>query len=206
MYTRFKICGITRSEDAQQAAYLGADAIGLVFYPPSPRFVSVEQAKLIVRDLPPFVSKVALFVDAAPDEIHHIIAHVPIDYLQFHGEESPLFCAQFKLPFLKVLRMRPDLDVIDYAARYSEAAALLLDTYQRGVPGGTGQTFDWTDVPSTLNKPLLLAGGLTAANVADAIRTIRPYAVDVSGGVESSPGIKDADKMAAFIQAVRSVG
>jgi len=205
MRTRIKICGVTRHEDAQQAAYLGADAIGLVFYPHSPRLVTVEQACAIVRDLPPFVSRVALFVDAAPEEIHYVLERVPIDYLQFHGKEPPQFCAQFKQPFLKVLRMRSGLDVIDYAADYSEAAALLLDTFQDGVPGGTGQTFDWTDVPGTLQKPLLLAGGLTAANVADAIRTVRPYAVDVSGGVEASPGIKDAGKMAAFIQAVRSV-
>jgi len=202
---RIKICGITRPEDGRRAALLGADAIGLVFYGPSPRCVEVAQAAAICRALPPFVSKVGLFVDAAEDEIRHVLDRVSLDCLQFHGNEAPEFCARFAKPFLKVLRMRERLDVIDYAARYPGAAGLLLDAYRKGVPGGTGETFDWAHIPADLPLPLVLAGGLTPANVAGAVKTVRPWAVDVSGGVESSPGVKDAGKMAAFIRAARSV-
>lgn len=203
---RVKICGITRPGDGRRAAELGADAIGLVFYAPSPRHVTVEQATAIVRALPPFVSKVGLFVDAPEAEIRHVLEQVPLDYLQFHGDESPPFCTRFARPFLKVLRMRAGLDVIDYAARYPGAAGLLLDAYRKGVPGGTGETFDWAYIPSGLPLPLILAGGLTPANVAAAVATVRPWAVDVSGGVESSPGIKDEAKMAAFIRAAKAAG
>ncbi len=202
--TRVKICGITRVEDGRRAAELGADAIGLVFYAPSPRHVAVERAAAIAAALPPFVSKVGLFVDAEEAEIRHVLARVPLDYLQFHGDEPPEFCARFGRPFLKALRMREGCDVIDYAARYPAAAGLLLDAYREGVPGGTGETFDWARIPRGLPLPLVLAGGLTPGNVAGAVRAARPWAVDVSGGVEASPGVKDAGKMAAFIRAAKA--
>ncbi|HHH35214.1 MAG TPA: phosphoribosylanthranilate isomerase [Gammaproteobacteria bacterium] len=201
---RVKICGITRVEDGRRAAELGADAIGLVFYAHSPRHVSVEQAAAIAAALPPFVSKVGLFVDAEEAEIRHVLARVPLDYLQFHGDEPPEFCTRFARPFLKVLRMRAGRDVIDYAARYPAATGLLLDAYRQGVPGGTGETFDWARIPRDLPLPLVLAGGLTPDNVAAAVREVQPWAVDVSGGVEASPGVKDAGKMAAFIRAAKA--
>jgi len=203
--TRIKICGITRPADALQAALLGADAIGLVFYRRSPRWVRPEQAVAIVDALPPFVSVVALFVDAGQEEIERILSVVRVDYLQFHGDESPLACRLYQRPYIKALRMRPGLDVAACDARYDDAAALLLDSYSPGLPGGTGESFDWSAVPQTLSRPLILAGGLHAANVAEAVAAVRPYAVDVSGGVESGKGIKDAAKMADFIRQVWAV-
>ncbi len=202
---RIKICGITRPEDGLTAARLGADAIGLVFYPPSPRFVEPEQARAIVRALPPFVTAVALFVDAGEARIRAVLDQVPVSLLQFHGEEAPEDCRRYGLPYVKAVRMAPDVDVAACAAYYEDAAGLLLDSYQLGVPGGTGRSFDWARVPAAVDKPLILAGGLTADNVAEAVATVRPYAVDVSGGVESRKGIKDAAKMTDFITRVRSV-
>lgn len=201
MTTRVKICGITRRQDAEFAIELGADALGLVFYPASPRAVTVEQAKEIVEVLPPFVSIVALFVDAEPEQVNECIAALPIDILQFHGDESPEYCEQFNLPYLKAIRMHDEVNLLMLATSYSSASALLLDSYQPGVPGGTGQTFDWSMI-NKIDKAIILAGGLTAENVAMAIKQVKPYAVDVSGGVEQAAGIKDQQKVRAFMQEV----
>jgi tryptophan synthase beta chain len=202
--TRVKICGITRPQDALLAAKLGADAIGLVFYQKSPRAVTVKQAQAIIQALPAFVTVVGLFVNAEPTFVHGILAQVPIDLLQFHGEESPDECQQFGKPYIKALRMRPGVDVQAFAKLYAnaDAKALLLDTYVQGVKGGTGMVFDWQQVPAHLSKPIIMAGGLTPDNVSQVITTLHPYAVDVSGGVESAKGIKDADKMSAFMRGV----
>lgn len=201
--TLVKICGITSSADARAACEAGADALGLVFYAPSSRCVTLEQARQIVAAVPPFVAIVALFVDETAATIQRILECVPIDCIQFHGNETPVFCGQFQRPYLKAVRMRPGVDIGDMASRYSSARGLLLDSWQPGVPGGTGQTFDWTAIPGALPRPLVLAGGLDEHNVATAIASVRPAAVDVSGGVESAPGIKDTGKMRRFIAAVR---
>jgi phosphoribosylanthranilate isomerase len=205
MRTRVKICGITRPEDGIEAARLGADAIGLVFYAPSPRAVGVAQAQAVCAALPPFVSVVGLFVDAPAAEVLEVLQAVPLDVLQFHGEEAPAYCAAFGRPYLKALRMRDGLDVAAEARRYADAQGLLLDTYVPGAAGGTGQSFDWQRVPQNLEKPIILAGGLTPDNVAEAITIARPYGVDVSGGVEQAKGIKSVAKMAAFMRGVESV-
>ncbi len=201
---RSKICGITRVEDALVAAEAGADAIGLVFYARSPRAVSVQQARAIIAALPPFVTTVGLFVNASRCEINELLEAVPLDMLQFHGDESPADCEGYHRPWFKALRVGNGEDIAAQVARYPNASAILLDTFVAGVPGGTGERFDWSLIPPALSKPLILAGGLTADNVQQAIAQVRPYAVDVSGGVEASKGIKDADKVATFIQRVRS--
>ncbi|TSA49891.1 MAG: phosphoribosylanthranilate isomerase [Nitrosomonadales bacterium] len=203
MRTRTKICGITRLEDMQAAVACGADAIGLVFHAKSPRHVTVEQAAMIAAGLPPFVSAVGLFVDAAADDVRAVLRETRLDLLQFHGDESPAYCRQFGVPYLKAVRVRPGLNLIQYAAQFDDAAGLLLDAFQEGMAGGTGQTFDWGLIPRGLLQPVILAGGLNAGNVAAAIHQVRPYAVDVSGGVEREKGIKDADKIAAFMRGVR---
>ncbi len=201
MRTRVKICGLTRPGDAQAAAIAGADAIGLVFYPPSPRFVTIERA-LEVRDaLPIFVQIVALFVNPARKEVEEVIARVRPSLLQFHGEETPTFCKAFGVPWIKACRMKPGVDLLEYFRAYGGAAGWLADAYVEGY-GGAGQTFDWSLVPSKRDKPLVLSGGLTSSNVGEAIRAVRPWAVDVSSGVESDKGIKDAAKIEAFIQEV----
>ncbi len=205
MRTRVKICGITRTEDALAAARLGVDAIGLVFYAPSPRAVSVAQAAEVVRELPPFVTRVGLFVNAEREAIAAAIEAAQLDLLQFHGDESPADCLGHGRPWIKALRMAPEMDVAAEMDRYREAQGILLDAWRPGVPGGTGETFDWRRIPAQRPRPLILAGGLAPENVADAIRTVRPWAVDVSGGVERAKGIKDADRMAAFIREVMSV-
>ncbi|MBU1330381.1 MAG: phosphoribosylanthranilate isomerase [Gammaproteobacteria bacterium] len=201
---RSKICGITRIEDALAAAQAGADAIGLVFYAKSPRAVTVAQAQAIIAALPPFVTTVGLFVDATHRELSDILAAVPLDLLQFHGDESAEFCGRYGRPYLKALRVKPGDDVAAAMAHYPDAAGILLDTYVAGVPGGTGEAFDWSLVPRDSARPIILAGGLDAASVAAAIAQVRPYGVDVSGGVELSKGIKDAEKIRAFVRAVRS--
>ncbi|MCB2427345.1 phosphoribosylanthranilate isomerase [Methylophaga pinxianii] len=201
MRTRVKICGITRRQDAEFAVKSGADAIGLVFYEPSPRAVTVSQAMAITAQLPPFVSTVGLFVNASVETVRHILEQVPLSLLQFHGDESADFCTQFNVPFIKAIRMQSAADLIQAAEDFSEASALLLDSYQQGVPGGTGQTFDWSMI-TAVNKPLILAGGLTTENVAEAIRQVSPYAVDVSGGVEESKGLKSNNKISAFMREV----
>ncbi len=200
---RVKICGITRLEDALAAAEAGADAIGLVFYPPSPRAVDIEKASSIVAALPPFVTTVGLFVDAAPEAVRAVLASVPLDLLQFHGDETDEYCRQFSRPYLKALRVQPSDDLNALAARWPGASGILLDSYQRGVPGGTGEVFDWSLIPAQRNWQLILAGGLDTANVADAVARCRPWAVDVSGGVEQSKGIKDASRITSFIREVK---
>lgn len=199
---RSKICGITRVEDALAAVEAGADAIGLVFYGKSPRAVSVEQAAAILRALPPFATSVGLFVDMPRDELQQLLQHLPLDLLQFHGDESPADCEGHGRPYIKALRVRPGEDVSAVMAPYTGARGILLDTFVEGVPGGTGASFDWSLVPERAAKPIILAGGLDEGNVVAAIRQVRPYAVDVSGGVEASKGIKDADKIRAFVRAV----
>ncbi|RJG13791.1 phosphoribosylanthranilate isomerase [Pseudomonas cavernicola] len=199
---RSKICGITRIEDALVAAEAGADAIGLVFYAKSPRAVSVQQARAIIAALPPFVTTVGLFVNASRCDLNEILDAVPLDLLQFHGDETPADCAGYHRPYIKALRVKPGDDIAAQAAQYSQASGILLDTYVAGVPGGTGESFDWSLVPHALSKPIILAGGLCAENVRAAIQQVRPYAVDVSGGVEASKGIKDAEKIRAFIREV----
>lgn len=202
MRTRVKICGITRPQDALAAAQAGADAIGLVFYPASPRAVEIDQAGEIVEALPPFVTTVGLFVDAGEAEIRRILEVIPLDLLQFHGDETPDACRRYGRPYLKALRMREQADVIATAKHYHDAAGLLLDTYKAGQPGGTGERFDWRRIPATLPKPIVLAGGLTPENVAEAVLMARPYGVDVSGGVEAQKGIKDVYKIQSFIAEV----
>jgi phosphoribosylanthranilate isomerase len=200
---RSKICGITRIEDALAAVEAGADAIGLVFYAKSPRAVSAVQAREIVAALPPFVTSVGLFVNASRCEINEILEVVPLDLLQFHGDESPADCEGYHRPWIKALRVRPGDDLAAACARYRRARGILLDTFVAGVPGGTGEAFDWSLVPERLGMPIILAGGLSAGNVAEAIAQVRPYAVDVSGGVEVAKGIKDPARIEAFIAAVR---
>ena len=201
---RSKICGITRVEDALVAAEAGADAIGLVFYPQSPRVVTIQQARAIIAALPPFVTTVGLFVNASRCELNEILDAVPLDLLQFHGDESPSDCEGFHRPFIKALRVKPGDDIAAAVACYGKASGILLDTYVPGVPGGTGEAFDWSLVPAGLSRPVILAGGLTAGNVGAAIAQVRPYAVDVSGGVESSRGVKDPERIRAFVAAVRN--
>jgi phosphoribosylanthranilate isomerase len=202
MRTRIKICGITRRADARAAAEAGADAVGLVFYPPSPRYLSIERAVEIRDALPPFVQAVALFVNADAAQVAQVLGRVRPALLQFHGEETPQFCAQFGMPYVKACRVRPGVDALEYLRPYSRAAAWLFDSY---VPeyGGVGESFDWSLVPAA-ERPVILSGGLSAANVAAAIRRVRPWGVDVSSGVESAKGVKDAAKIAAFIAEVRN--
>lgn len=203
MRTRIKICGITRRQDAADAVRSGADAIGLVFYKPSPRAVSAQQAADLVTTLPPFVSVVGLFVNAHRSEIEQVLATTRIDLLQFHGDETPEECGGFHKPFIKAIRMREGIDLYQERRRYGNASGLLLDTYHKGTPGGTGDSFDWNRIPAAITDSIVLAGGLTPDNVERAIRTVRPYAVDVSGGVERDKGIKDGAKIAAFIRGVK---
>jgi len=204
--TRVKICGITRVEDAISAVQAGADAIGLVFYAQSPRFVTIEQAQKIVAAIPPFISAVGLFVNAPQAEIETVLSQVKLDILQFHGDELPQdcnqVCEQIKMPYYKAIRVKADTNLVQYAVEFSSAKALLLDAHSESAFGGTGQTFDWNLIPKSLTKPVILAGGLTAENVEKAIQQVRPYAVDVSGGVELTKGIKDVAKIAAFMQGV----
>ena len=204
MRTRIKICGFTRPDDAREAAALGVDAIGLVFYPPSPRAVDIAQAQAVIAALPPFVSSVGLFVDESTEQVQAVLDQVPLDMLQFHGDESPEFCAGFGRPWLKAIRMREGVDLHEQAERYHAAAGLLLDAYRPGMPGGTGESFAWSRIPQGLNVPIVLAGGLTPHNVAEAITTAQPFAVDLSGGVEAGKGIKDAAMMAELVAAVQS--
>ena len=204
MRTRIKICGITSVEDTLAAARLGADAIGLVFYPPSPRYVEVEQAAEIAAALPPFVTTVALFVNADEQTIADVVSRVRIDLIQFHGNECKDYCGLHQRPYIKAVRMSDDVDLDKQLNDFSQARGLLLDTYKAGVPGGTGEQFNWDRVPAHVADKIILAGGLTPENVKDAVAQVHPYAVDVSGGVESVPGKKDTEKMARFIEAVRS--
>jgi phosphoribosylanthranilate isomerase len=203
--TRVKICGITRVEDGLAASAAGADAVGLNFYAPSPRAVDIEQAVTIRRALPPFLTVVGLFVNADEATVAHTVERVQLDVLQFHGEETAALCERFGRPYMKAVHVKERVDVRDAAVRYASARALVLDTHDDELWGGSGRTFDWELVPADIGLPLVLAGGLTPANVADAIVRLRPYGVDVSGGVEQSPGIKDAAKISRFIQEVNRV-
>lgn len=202
---RVKICGITSLDDAHAAVAAGADAIGLVFYNKSPRHVSVEQARVIALAVGPFVTVVGLFVNAAPEEINRILQQVPLHVLQFHGDEDLDYCEQFARPYMKALRMKPGLDVEAQIAAYPTASGILLDAYRPGVPGGTGETFDWARVPTACKSPLILAGGLEPGNVKQAVEATQPYAVDVSGGVELAPGKKDSEKVVAFVQNAKAL-
>ena len=212
MRTRVKICGITRVEDGVAAAEAGADAIGLIFWPGSPRCVGFEQARAIVDALPVFVSVVGLFVDPQAEAVRAALAVVPLDLLQFHGDEAPALCASFARPYIKAVPVRPEVDLLQYAARFPAAHGLLFDAFQPGgLPGGTGTTFDWNEVPGGLTRPLILSGGLTPQNVGAAVRVVRPWAVDVSSGVEvtgndgkQNKGVKSPPKIAAFIREVRN--
>jgi phosphoribosylanthranilate isomerase len=199
---RVKICGITRLEDALSVVDNGADAIGLVFYPPSPRNVTIDQAAEIANHIPAFVSVVGLFVNAQPNFVRSVIVAVKLDLLQFHGDETPEECASYGLPFIKAIRVKTDTNLVQCAKDFYASKALLLDTFTDGAVGGTGHVFDWRLIPPVLSKPVILAGGLNQKNVAQAIEQVKPYAVDISGGVEISKGIKDAAKIAAFMQQV----
>jgi len=203
---RIKICGITRSEDALHAAAAGADAIGLVFHAASPRAVTPEVAVAIARVVPPFVSRTGLFVDAEPAFVRSVLECVPLDLLQFHGREPAAYCRTFGRPYLKAVPMANGADLATLERDYADAAALLLDAHAPGGAGGTGRTFDWGLVPAARRLPVILAGGLTPDNVVEAIRRVRPWAVDVSGGVEVRKGVKDPARVAAFIDAVRRAG
>jgi phosphoribosylanthranilate isomerase len=204
MATAVKICGITRVDDGLVAAHAGAHAVGLIFYAGSSRLVSHDTARRVVDALPAFVTPVALFVDASTAEVKRVIGEVGPQLLQFHGDETPEFCESFGVPYIKAARVRPGVDLLQYARRYPSAKGLLLDAFVHGSQGGTGSTFDWALIPDQLPLPLILAGGLHQDNVADAIRRIRPWAVDVSSGVEAAKGIKDAAKIAAFIRGARN--
>ncbi|WP_414728541.1 phosphoribosylanthranilate isomerase [Zhongshania aliphaticivorans] len=200
--TRVKICGITRAEDAAAAIRAGADALGFVFYAKSPRSVSAAQAAELMAGLPVFVSKVGLFVNADAEEVRQVLAVCELDLLQFHGDETPAYCASFAKPYMKAIRMRDGVDVAEAMQAYASASAILLDSYKPGVPGGTGESFDWARFPTNSERPLLLAGGLRPDNAGAAIASCKPYALDVSGGVESAPGIKCGHAMTRFIEAV----
>lgn len=201
--TRIKICGLTRPQDVRAAVEHGADAVGFVFYPPSPRYVAPELAAELVRELPPFVTAVGLFVNESPQQIARVLDAVPLQLLQFHGDETPDECTRFRLPWIKVARMRPGFDLIEYAARFGGARGLLLDAHVEGY-GGKGQCFDWSLIPQNLPQPVILSGGLDASNVGQAIERVRPWGVDVSSGVESAKGIKDARRIAEFVDGVRN--
>ncbi|SDN89564.1 phosphoribosylanthranilate isomerase [Vreelandella arcis] len=198
--TRVKFCGFTREDDVARAVALGVDALGFVMWPKSSRSVSVEQLAPLASSVPAFVSRVGLFVDPSVEAVEQCLPH--LDLLQFHGDESPEFCAAFGRPWIKALRMRETINLSEEAERYGQAQALLLDAYRPGTPGGTGEAFDWSRIPATLAKPVILAGGLTPENVAQAVHQVMPYAVDVSGGIEASRGCKDARKMALFMRQV----
>ena len=200
--TQVKICGITRIEDGETAAQLGADAIGLMFYPASPRAVEVNHAAAIAAAVPPFTKVVGVFVNASRATIRAVLETVRLDLLQFHGDETPSDCEQYRFPYIKALAMKPGVDAVTEARRFCSAAGILMDAWHRELHGGSGKSFEWSLVPDNLDLPIILAGGLDATNVAKAIRQVRPYAVDVSGGVEASKGIKDKTKMAAFIEEV----
>ena len=205
MHTRIKICGIRHLDDALIAVKFGADAIGLIFVEKSPRYASFTDARVIAESMPPFVTVVGLFMDATAETVREALKVVPLNLLQFHGGETAEFCEQFDMPYIKVLRMRENVNVVAFAQEYPNAAGILLDTYSKQ-GGGSGQTFDWSLIPEDMPLPLILAGGLTPENVASAVETVKPYAVDVSSGVESEPAVKDHKKIEQFIKEVQRVG
>lgn len=203
MRTRVKVCGMTREDDIQAAAACGADAIGFVFYPPSPRYLDVERARTLRATVPAFVSTVALFVNAEPAAVARVVDAVRPDLLQFHGEESPAYCRSFGVPYIKACRVRAGVDLLEYLRSFPDAAGWMADAWVDAY-GGTGTTFDWSMVPEQRERPLILSGGLHAQNVREAVRSVRPWAVDVSSGVEAAKGVKDGARIAAFISEVRN--
>ncbi|MGB1150295.1 MAG: phosphoribosylanthranilate isomerase [Candidatus Pseudothioglobus sp.] len=202
--TKVKICGFTEAENARQAAIAGVDAIGLVFYDKSPRNVDILRAQEIIEALPPFVNRVGLFVNANPSFVDEVLCEVPLDTLQFHGDESLLDCSQYQMPFIKSLRVKPETNVLQVADEFSSASAILLDSFNPSAYGGTGEAFDWSLACVDISLPIILAGGLNETNVSVAISQVKPYAVDASSGVESAPGVKDIDKIVAFIRNTNS--
>ncbi len=202
-HTQIKICGFTSAEQARAAAQFGIDSIGLVFYPPSARFVTPESAREIAGSLPPFLSVTALFLDAQREEVQAVLDTVPVNLLQFHGAESASFCESFDRPYIKSVAMGSIADVEHYCAQFASARGFLLDSNRMGAAGGSGHIFDWSLIPSALPAPVILAGGIDADNVGQAISVVRPGAVDISSGVEASRGIKDPAKMKRFVEAVR---
>ena len=202
--TKVKICGFTEAENARQAAIAGVDAIGLVFYDKSPRNVDILRAQEIIEALPPFVNRVGLFVNANPSFVDEVLCEVSLDTLQFHGDESPLDCSQYQMPFIKSLRVKPETNVFQVADEFSSASAILLDSFNPLAYGGTGEAFDWSLACVDISLPIILAGGLNETNVSVAISQVKPYAVDASSGVESAPGVKDIDKIVAFIRNTNS--
>ena len=203
--TRIKICGITREEDLAAAVAAGADALGFVFYAPSPRYVTPQLAAQLLARVPAFVTKVGLFVNEPAQTVRAVLAGLPLDLLQFHGDEDAAYCAQFGRPWIKAARVKPGFDLLKYAAAFAEApgiSGLLLDAHVEGYGGG-GKTFDWSLIPRSLPLPVILSGGLHPGNVVEAVRAVRPWAVDVSSGVEAARGIKDAQKITEFIAGVR---
>ena len=202
--TKVKICGFTEAENARQAAIAGVDAIGLVFYDKSPRNIDILRAQEIIEALPPFVNRVGLFVNANPSFVDEVLCEVPLDTLQFHGDESLLDCSQYQMPFIKSLRVKPETNVLQVADEFSSASAILLDSFNPSAYGGTGEAFDWSLACVDISLPIILAGGLNETNVSVAISQVKPYAVDASSGVESAPGVKDIDKIVAFIRNTNS--
>ena len=198
--TKVKICGFTEAENAREAAIAGVDAVGLVFYDKSPRNVDILRAQEIIEALPPFVNRVGLFVNANPSFVDEVLCEVSLDTLQFHGDESPLDCSQYQMPFIKSLRVKPETNVFQVADEFSSASAILLDSFNPSAYGGTGEAFDWSLACVDISLPIILAGGLNETNVSVAISQVKPYAVDASSGVESAPGVKDIDKIVAFIR------
>tara|TARA_Y100001936_G_scaffold253640_1_gene319676 strand:+ start:11357 stop:11983 length:627 start_codon:yes stop_codon:yes gene_type:complete len=204
MLIRVKVCGITRLEDALMAVRYGANAIGFIFWNKSDRFIEPNVARKIIKALPPFVCAVGVYVDASSEWVEETIDIAGLNLMQFHGNEAPTFCRQFSLPYIKAVRVNPGIDLLQYASQYSDSSGLLLDSYIEGIPGGSGCTFKWDLVPKNLPLPLILSGGLNPKNVCVAIKEVKPWAVDVSSGVELTRGIKDADKVAAFMKGVRN--
>ena len=202
--TKVKICGFTEAENAREAAIAGVDAVGLVFYDKSPRNVDIFRAQEIIEGLPPFVNRVGLFVNANPSFVDEVLCEVPLDTLQFHGDESLLDCSQYQMPFIKSFRVKPETNVLKVADEFSSASAILLDSFNPSAYGGTGEAFDWSLACVDISLPIILAGGLNETNVSAAISQVKPYAVDASSGVESAPGVKDIDKIVAFIRNTNS--
>lgn len=202
--TRIKFCGFTRAQDAQLAVALGVDALGLVFYENSKRYITIEQAQTIVPHIPALVNSIGVFVNAEAAFVHQVLKKIKLSCLQFHGDENESYCRSFALPYIKVISMKNNIDVLAAIKQYPSASAIILDTYHGQQIGGSGNSFDWQLIPDNLPKPLILAGGLTVANVAEAITTMQPYGLDLSSGIESAPGIKDPQKMQQFIAAVHA--
>ncbi|HFE37441.1 MAG TPA: phosphoribosylanthranilate isomerase [Gammaproteobacteria bacterium] len=203
MRTRIKICGLTRAQDVAHAIDLGVDALGFVFVEKSPRCVKIKQAKSLIRHMPPFVQTVGLFMNQTEQEIREVLQEIPLNLLQFHGEEAARFCVSFNMPYIKAIPMGGGVDPLQYAAQHPDSSGFLLDSHALGEAGGSGDVFDWQKIPQGFDRPLILAGGLNVGNVCRAVQQVKPYGVDVSSGVEVAKGLKDWEKMAAFVRGVR---